>query len=155
MHNLRVASWVLFGAKWGLSPGNRTSDSSERLLRRGSQGRSIYKTLMKGEFHAIKCLLYEKFFASHEELMSTRRDSVVFLEEMQGLGSWNQFLKITKDQVHQSPWSTECLLPTWTPSEGVEGQQLQQRRIQSLEWVAIPTPKDLPDSGIEPVSPAL
>ena len=24
-----------------------------------------------------------------------------------------------------------------------------------MEWIAIPPPKDLPDSGIEPVSPAL
>ena len=43
---------------------------TERLLHRGSGGRSIYKILVKGEFSAIKCLLYKRFSASHEELMS-------------------------------------------------------------------------------------
>ena len=41
-----------------------------RLLKRGSQKRSIYKTLVKGEFNAIKRLLYKKFSASHVQLMS-------------------------------------------------------------------------------------
>ena len=50
--------------------GDSTSDSSERLLQRGSGGRSIYKILVKGEFNAVKCLLYISFPANHEELMS-------------------------------------------------------------------------------------
>ena len=33
-------------------------------------GRSIYKISEEEEFSAIKCLLYERFPASHEELMS-------------------------------------------------------------------------------------
>jgi len=37
------------------------------------------------------------------------------------------------------------------PGSSVHG--LLQARI--LEWVAIPTPGNLPDPGIEPVSPAL
>ena len=46
-----------------------TSDSFERLLQKASGERSIYKILVKGEFNAIKCLLYKWFSASHKELM--------------------------------------------------------------------------------------
>ena len=42
--------------------------SSERLLQKGSGKRSRYKILVKGEFNAIKGLLYKRFSASHEEL---------------------------------------------------------------------------------------
>ena len=52
------------------SPGDSTSDSSERLPQRGSGGRSIYKILVKEEFNAIKCLLYKRFSARHKELMT-------------------------------------------------------------------------------------
>ena len=52
------------------SLGDSTSDSSERLLHRGSRGRSMCKVLVKGEFRATKCLLYRSFAANHEELMS-------------------------------------------------------------------------------------
>ena len=48
------------------SPGDSASDSSERLLQRGSRGRSIYKTSVKGEFNEIKRLLYKSFSAGHE-----------------------------------------------------------------------------------------
>ena len=40
-------------------------------------------------------------------------------------------IKLSKDLSHQFPWSIECLIPPWTPSGGVEGQQLQQHRVQS------------------------
>ena len=56
-------------------------------------------------------------------------------EEMRGLGSWSQFLKIpelSEDLLHQFPWSTECLtLHCDLPSGHVESQQLQQHRIPS------------------------
>ena len=48
------------------SPEDSTSDSSERLLQRGTGQRSIYKLLVKREFKAIKCLLYRRFSASHQ-----------------------------------------------------------------------------------------
>ena len=54
----------------GCSLGDSTSGSSERLLQRGSGERSIYKILVKGEFSAIKHLLYKRFSASQEELMT-------------------------------------------------------------------------------------
>ena len=38
-----------------------------------------------------------------------------------------------KDLSHQIPWSTEFLIPPWTPSRDVEGQQLQRHRVQSLQ----------------------
>ena len=54
------------------SPGDGTSDSSEKLLQRDSGGRSIYMILVKGsEFNAIKHSLYKRFSAGHEELMSS------------------------------------------------------------------------------------
>ena len=58
--------------------GDSISDSSGRLLQRTSGGRSIYKIFEKGEFNAIKCLLYKRFSASHKELMSPWRDLVIF-----------------------------------------------------------------------------
>ena len=36
------------------SPGGSISDGCERLLQRGSGGRSIYKVLVKGEFSIVK-----------------------------------------------------------------------------------------------------
>ena len=112
MHNLRVVGWVLFGAKWGLQP----SDSSERLFQSGSRGRSMYKISVKGEFNTIKCLLYKRFSATQEDLMSSGRGLVLFsrYEEIQGLESWNQFLKIpshlksspTRSLEHRVPPST-------------------------------------------------
>ena len=38
-----------------------------------------------------------------------------------------------QDLFLQVPWATECLSPPWTPSWGVEGQQLQQLGVQSPE----------------------
>ena len=40
--------------------------------------RSIYVILVKGEFNVIKQLSYKRFSASHKELMSPRRDLVIF-----------------------------------------------------------------------------
>ena len=37
----------------------------------------------------------------------------------------------SKELSHQIPWSTERLSPPWTPSEGVEDQQLQQGSISA------------------------
>ena len=60
----------IWGKNEDYSPGDSTSDNSERLLHRGSGGMSIYKILMKGDFNAIKHLLYKRFSASHEKQMS-------------------------------------------------------------------------------------
>ena len=51
-----------FGQSEDYSQADHTSDSSKRLLQRGSGGRSIDKILVKGEFRAIntyftKCFL--------------------------------------------------------------------------------------------------
>jgi len=46
------------------SPEGSISDSSERLLQKGSGGRSIYKVLVKGEFNTIKHSFYKRFFCS-------------------------------------------------------------------------------------------
>ena len=52
MHKLQV----LLGVKWGLRLGDSVSDSSEKLLQRGSGGRSVYVILVKGEFNEMKHL---------------------------------------------------------------------------------------------------
>ena len=49
-----------------------------KLLQSSSGGKSIYKILVKREFSAVKCLLYKQFPASQAELMSLRRDLVIF-----------------------------------------------------------------------------
>ena len=38
---------------------------------------------------------------------------------------------LSEELSHQIPWNTECLTPSRTPLEGVEGQQLRQHRVQS------------------------
>ena len=53
------------------SPGDSTSESFERMLHRGSGGRSIYKILVKGEFSAIKHSFYKRFSASQEEELTS------------------------------------------------------------------------------------
>ena len=58
--------------------GDSSSDGSERLLKRGSGGRSIYNILVKGEFNEIKHLFYKRVSANDEELMSPWRDLVLF-----------------------------------------------------------------------------
>ena len=77
-HGVIVAKLHFIWGKWGLSPGDGTSDNSERLLQRGSGGRSIYRILVNGEFNAIKHLFYKRFSAGHEELMSPWRELVIF-----------------------------------------------------------------------------
>ena len=69
MYNLRVVKFYL-GQNEDYSLGDSPLDSSERLLQRGSWGRSIYKISVKGEFDAIESLLYKSFSASHKKLMS-------------------------------------------------------------------------------------
>ena len=49
---MRTAAW---------EGGGSISDSSERLLQRGSGGKSIYKVLVKGEFNTMKHSIYKRF----------------------------------------------------------------------------------------------
>ena len=57
-------SWVRFywGQNEDCSPGDSTSDSSERLLQGGSGGRSVCTILVKGEFSASQALTLQKVF---------------------------------------------------------------------------------------------
>ena len=56
-------------------------------------------------------------------------------EEVQGLGTWNQFLIISVWRpVYQFPWSTECLtFHAELLSGGAEGQQLQHHKVPFLQ----------------------
>ena len=70
MHHVRGAIKFYGGQHEDCSLGDSTSDSFEKLLQRGSRGRSIYMISVKGEFSAIKHVFYKRFSASHEKLSS-------------------------------------------------------------------------------------
>ena len=75
----RCTTWELrvkfyWGQNEDCSPWGSISDSSERLLQSSSGRKSIIKVLVKGEFNTMKRSFYEKFFVSHEDLMSPWRD---------------------------------------------------------------------------------
>ena len=68
----RCTAWELqvkfyLGQNEDCSLGDSTS---ERLLQRGSGGRSIYKVLEKAKFRTIKHSFYKRFSVSSEDLMS-------------------------------------------------------------------------------------
>ena len=85
----RILEWIAMPSSRGSSqPRDQTQVSciagrfftfwATREAQRGSGGRSIRKTLVKGECNAVKPLLYKRFSASPEELMSPWRDFVIF-----------------------------------------------------------------------------
>ena len=78
-------------AAWETAPQIALRDCSKEV---GGKINTIYNILEKGQFIAIKHLLYKRFSVSHQELMSSWRYLVLlYYKEMQGLGLWNQFLK--------------------------------------------------------------
>ena len=107
-------------------PGDSTSDSSERLLQRGSGARSVYKILVRGEFNAVKCLFYKGISASHHSADVVMKGFNAFLG-MKRCKDWDHEISSWK---YLSTW--KCLTPPWTPSGDLEGQQLQQQKVQSL-----------------------
>ena len=62
MHNFRVASSVIIGAKWGLQTGNSASDSSGRQLQRGRGERSVYMWFWWRGIHVIKHIFFPEGF---------------------------------------------------------------------------------------------
>ena len=48
-----------------------------------------------------------------------------------------EIIKPSRCLFHPIPWSTECLTPPSSPSQVVEGPQLQQRRVQSLQMANV------------------
>ena len=88
-----------------------------RLIQRGSGERAIYKILVKRGFNAIKCLLYKRFSASHEDLTSSWKD-LVFFEV------WRDakivIMKSVSENIYLKTCSTrfpgaECLTPPELP----------------------------------------
>ena len=71
MHSVRVVSFFIWGkmktAAWEAAPQIALRDCSKEGLGGGS---IIYKILVKGEFNEIMHLLYKRFSAGQEELMS-------------------------------------------------------------------------------------
>ena len=105
MHNVRVRVKFHLGQNENCSPGDSTLHSSERLLQIGSGGRSVYKILVKAAFSAIKHLLYKRFSASHEELMSLRAQSASLstLDSLQGVSKVNS-CSSTGFNLHRGRW---------------------------------------------------
>ena len=93
MHNLRAASQVLFRARWELPAEGSSSQSSERLLQRGSGGRPIYK--VKWEFNTIEHSFYKRFSASHRDLMSSVKWFSAFLD-MRRYKDWDHKISSSK-----------------------------------------------------------
>ena len=111
--------WVKFylGQNEDCSWEDSTSGSFEGMLQRGSGGGRYYKILGKKEFNAVKHLLYKRFSASHEELMSPWRD-LVFLNR-----------KRCKYRGHEiSSWKL------WRPSPAVS---LEHTVPHSPPWIPI------------------
>ena len=67
MHNLRIASCFIWEKIEDSSPGDSTSDRSERPLQGDPGGRSVYKILVKGEFNETQCLVYKRRSRCHHE----------------------------------------------------------------------------------------
>ena len=71
MHSLRVMNCFIWGkmktAAWEEAPQIGLRDCSKEALRGES---IIYKILVKWEFNAIMHLIYKRFSAAQEELMS-------------------------------------------------------------------------------------
>ena len=90
------------------------TDSSERLLQRGSGGKLVYKMLVKGKFNKMKCLCYKMFSAGHEELMSSWKDSA-FLD-VKRYKDWDHEISSSNylnTCFCQIPWGTKCLTSPW------------------------------------------
>ena len=103
-----------------------------RLLQRGGGGRAIHKILVKEEFNTMKCSLYESLSASHEELMASFSDLVLFkiwIDARVGIMK-SVPEKLSEDLVPRD--SLEHKVPPLHPElpQGVEGHQLQQHRVQ-------------------------
>ena len=91
--------------------GDSTSDSSERLLQRGSVGRSICEILVKREFNAIKHLLYKIFCYSWgaDVTMKGFSDFLDTGDARTGImKSASENIQLSKDQCHQFLWHTKC-----------------------------------------------
>ena len=96
------------------SPRGNTSDSSERLLQRGSGERLTYKVLVKAELNTIKHSFYRRFSASHEDLKRNQRSNCQHLldhRESKGIPEKHLpcFIEYTKafDCVnHNKVWKT-------------------------------------------------
>ena len=59
--------------------GDKASDSSEGLFQRGSEGRSIYKILVKGSSMQSSAYFTKDFLlVTDEEMMSSCKENIVF-----------------------------------------------------------------------------
>lgn len=74
---------------------------------------------MKGQFNAIKRLLYKRFSASHKGLRSSWRDLVLLYiwgdTRTEVIKSVPKNIQLSEDLSHQLPWSTGRLTPPCTP----------------------------------------
>ena len=87
----------------------------------------------------------------------------VLFQMVAGWMVWGQSMQFAVRLLHRYCWSLAAVLvtqlcptlcdPMGCSPPGSSVHDILQARI--LEWVAIPSPGDLPDPGIEPASPEL
>ena len=97
MHNVRVASQVLFGAKWGLQPGRQHVRELWETAPKRYWGKVHICDFGEGGVHIQLSTNLTKGFLLVMRSWCNHEGSYWFsrYEEMQGLGSGNRFLKIS------------------------------------------------------------
>ena len=124
---------VLFGAKWGLQSGRHFLKIALRNGSKAAVGEGQYirlrwrgSSVQSSTYFTKGFLLGMRNGCHHEGIQCFSR-----YEEMQGLGSWNQFLKMSsylKTCSTSIPGEQSASSSTEFPSGSVEGQQLHQHR---------------------------
>ena len=136
MHNVRVPSQVLFGAKWGLQPGRQHLRELWETPPKRYWGKVCICDFGDGGVHIQRStnltkgfLLVTRSWCHHEGISWFSR-----YEEMQGLGSWNQFLKISnylKTCSPSFPGAQSASFSTLTPFRVCWRSIAAEPRIQS------------------------
>ena len=94
MNNVSCVLSFIWGQNRNCSLGDSTSDGSERLLQRHRGESKIYKILVKGDFNAIKCLLYKRLSATQRADVTMKGFSA-FLD-MRRFKDWHHEIGIMK-----------------------------------------------------------
>ena len=140
MHNI-WEWWVKFGQSEDCSLGDSTQITlrhcSKEAVGKGQYIRFWWResSVQSSTYFTKDFLLVTRRWRDHEGIWCFPR-----YEEMQGLGSWKQFLKISNylKTCSTSFPGAECLsLHPGFPSGNVEGQQLQQSRQMANALVMV------------------
>ena len=118
MHNIRVVSYVLFGAKWGLfSPRDRILDSSENYSQEVGGKVSTHVILVKGKYMQSSAHFFAEGFCWSWEAIITTKDFSAFLG-MRRFENWVHKFSSWKDLSEDLPSGFLRCSPPWAPLEG-------------------------------------